>query len=112
LRVRVVISEEDGTTSGTEATRGLSLRGSQPVYRKRVDKNVFATMRDGTRLAVDVYRPDAPGRFPALLSIVPDVTALKALATRLVLAGGRESRDHCPYRVEFPPKLQLEFRSL
>jgi putative CocE/NonD family hydrolase len=38
-------------------------------YGKKVEKNLFAEMRDGTRLAVDVYRPDAPGRYPALLSI-------------------------------------------
>ncbi|MGH7906912.1 MAG: CocE/NonD family hydrolase, partial [Candidatus Binataceae bacterium] len=28
-------------------------------------------MRDGVRLMADVYRPDAPGRFPALLSRLP-----------------------------------------
>ena len=26
-------------------------------------------MRDGIRLAVDVYRPDAEGKFPALLAM-------------------------------------------
>jgi putative CocE/NonD family hydrolase len=35
----------------------------------RVEKNVYAPMRDGVRLTVDVYRPDAPGKFPALLAI-------------------------------------------
>jgi len=35
----------------------------------KVDKNVYAPMRDGVRLAVDVYRPDASGKFPALLAI-------------------------------------------
>ncbi|MBI3016329.1 MAG: hypothetical protein HYY65_14985 [Candidatus Tectomicrobia bacterium] len=33
------------------------------------EKNRFVAMRDGVRLACDIYRPDAPGRkFPALLS--------------------------------------------
>ena len=36
-----------------------------------VDKDVFVTARDGVRLAVDIYRPDAPGKFPALLAISP-----------------------------------------
>jgi len=43
------------------------------------EKNVYAKMRDGVRLAVDVYRPDAPGRFPGLLAMSPyskDVQAL------------------------------------
>ncbi len=36
-----------------------------------VTKNVEATMRDGTVLRADVYRPDATGRFPALLRRTP-----------------------------------------
>jgi len=34
-------------------------------------KDVFVPMRDGIELAVDVYRPDAPGRYPALLQRTP-----------------------------------------
>jgi hypothetical protein len=30
------------------------------------DRDISVTMRDGTRLAVDVYRPDAHGRYPVL----------------------------------------------
>jgi predicted acyl esterase len=33
-----------------------------------VQRGVLITSRDGTRLACDVYRPKAPGRYPALLS--------------------------------------------
>jgi len=32
------------------------------------DRDVMAPMRDGVRLCVDVYRPEAGGRFPALLA--------------------------------------------
>lgn len=32
------------------------------------DLDVVVPMRDGVRLVLDVYRPDAPGRFPALLA--------------------------------------------
>lgn len=42
---------------------------SQPQYDPMVEKDLLATTRDGTRLAVDVYRPDASGQFPAVLSI-------------------------------------------
>jgi uncharacterized protein len=35
------------------------------------DRDVLVPMRDGVRLCVDVYRPQAAGRFPALLAIAP-----------------------------------------
>lgn len=37
----------------------------------RLDENVYVTMRDGIRIAVDVYRPEATGRYPCLLSMSP-----------------------------------------
>jgi len=43
---------------------------SQPIYSMKVaGTDVMVPMRDGVRLAVDIYRPDADERFPALLSI-------------------------------------------
>jgi putative CocE/NonD family hydrolase len=42
--------------------------GQSPVT---IEKNVAAAMRDGTLLRADVYRPQAPGRFPALLQRTP-----------------------------------------
>lgn len=45
--------------------------GSRPEYRIKVEKNVPAKMRDGTTLYADVYRPDAPGRFPVILLRLP-----------------------------------------
>ena len=36
-------------------------------YKILWEKDVWVTARDGTRLCVDVCRPDAPGRFPALV---------------------------------------------
>lgn len=45
--------------------------GSQPQYRVIVDKDVPMQTRDGVTLRADVYRPDAPGRFPVLLSRLP-----------------------------------------
>ncbi len=44
-------------------------RISKAEHRLLEERNRFVAMRDGTRLACDVFRPDAPGRFPALLSL-------------------------------------------
>lgn len=46
-------------------------RISQPKYNVKVEKDVYVAMRDGVHLAVDIFRPDAKGRFPALLAISP-----------------------------------------
>jgi uncharacterized protein len=35
-----------------------------------VEKDVYVTMRDGVRLALNVYRPDKPGKFPVVLALV------------------------------------------
>src|SRR5215470_3194302 len=40
-------------------------------YRVLVEKDVPMTTRDGVILHADVYRPDAPARFPVLLSRLP-----------------------------------------
>ena len=44
-------------------------RISQPQYGIKVERDIFVPMRDGVRLAVNIYRPDAPGKFPALLAM-------------------------------------------
>ena len=46
----------------------MALRQEYKVVRER---NVMVPMRDGTRLATDVFRPDAPGRFPVLINRGP-----------------------------------------
>jgi putative CocE/NonD family hydrolase len=48
-----------------------SKQGSQPKYRVLEQKNVMVSMRDGIRLASDIYRPDTRGKFPALLAMCP-----------------------------------------
>jgi putative CocE/NonD family hydrolase len=44
---------------------------SHPVYSVRREFNVMVPMRDGVRLSTDVYRPEAPGRFPVILERTP-----------------------------------------
>ena len=41
---------------------------SQPKHDVILEEDMWVSMRDGTRLCVDVYRPDAEGEFPALVS--------------------------------------------
>ncbi|MGC1679669.1 MAG: CocE/NonD family hydrolase [Candidatus Binataceae bacterium] len=40
-------------------------------YQVKVDRNLLIPLRDGATLAADLYRPDADGPFPALLSFYP-----------------------------------------
>jgi predicted acyl esterase len=42
---------------------------SQPQYGIIAERDIFVPVRDGVRLAVNVYRPDARGKFPALLAM-------------------------------------------
>ena len=44
---------------------------SQPRYPVIFESNVRVAMRDGVTLATDIYRPDAPGKFPAILIRTP-----------------------------------------
>jgi putative CocE/NonD family hydrolase len=41
---------------------------SQPKYDVFLEEDVWVAMRDGIRLCVDIYRPNAQDRFPALVS--------------------------------------------
>jgi len=40
-------------------------------YRMKQERDVYVTMRDGVQIALRIYRPDAPGRFPALFAVSP-----------------------------------------
>jgi uncharacterized protein len=46
-------------------------RISQPQYGIKVEKDILVPMRDGVKLAINIYRPDAEGKFPALLALGP-----------------------------------------
>jgi len=41
------------------------------AYRMKVETDLYVTMRDGVRIGVRVYRPDAEGRFPTLFAASP-----------------------------------------
>ena len=44
---------------------------SPETHGVREMRNQFVPMRDGVRLACDIFRPDGPGKFPAILSFSP-----------------------------------------
>jgi len=62
VRPKKVNSNTGGFLYGKERTFTTDL------FHESGGKGYYGPMRDGVRLAVDVYRPDAKGRFPALLA--------------------------------------------
>lgn len=44
---------------------------SEAKYGIKTEMNISVPMRDGVHLTADVYRPDAPGKFPVLLAMSP-----------------------------------------
>jgi len=40
----------------------------KPIYKIKKEEDVYIPTRDGDKICVDVYRPDAEGKFPALLA--------------------------------------------
>ena len=57
--------------NGTQTT-GRDYRDlSVPEYEMTRDEDVAVPVRDGINLLADVYRPDAPGRFPVLIAASP-----------------------------------------
>jgi uncharacterized protein len=52
-----------------------AVSGSEPILlddgRVLLERDVGVRVRDGVRLSVDVYRPNRPGRFPAVLEHIP-----------------------------------------
>jgi putative CocE/NonD family hydrolase len=47
------------------------MKHSEVKYNVKVLKNVLIPMRDGINLAADVYMPDAPGKFPTIMTYHP-----------------------------------------
>jgi len=74
---KVIMTTVSGTQPGQRQLNGPQTTGrdyrnlSEPQYRTRHDLNVGVEVRDGTTLLADVHRPDADGRFPALIAASP-----------------------------------------
>ena len=72
-----IVSERMRQTMNKDANR----TASQPEYSVKVEENVVVTARDGVKLAVDIYRPDGPGKYPALLALSPYGKSLQPFDT-------------------------------
>ena len=46
-------------------------RNAEPKYKVTIERNLAMRTRDGVTLRADVYRPDAPGKFPVLVMRTP-----------------------------------------
>src|SRR5512145_1544196 len=51
--------------------RGRRGARAMPNHKMKVEKGITVTMRDGVRISLCVYRPDAAGRFPTLFAASP-----------------------------------------
>jgi hypothetical protein len=77
--------ESAGPAAGERQLNGPQTTGrqyrelSEPTYRMVVDNDIEVRMRDGARLFADVHRPDADGRFPALIAASPYPRQIQSL---------------------------------
>ena len=46
---------------------------SDELLKVRIERGIDSPMRDGVKLAANVYRPDAPGKFPVILIQLPTI---------------------------------------
>jgi predicted acyl esterase len=53
-----------------------TVRGPLPS-RVKLDENIYVTMRDGAKIAIDVYGPEADGPYPGLLSMSPYIKEIQ-----------------------------------
>lgn len=65
------MAASDSTLNGPQTTGREYRNLSEPRYTSRTDINTAIGMRDGTDLLADIHRPDAEGRFPALVAASP-----------------------------------------
>jgi predicted acyl esterase len=74
----------DKTNSTSDGTSKLAFMPPNPreIVRKwllgvKVQENIYVEMRDGVKLAVDIYSPESGGRYPALLSMAPYIKEIQ-----------------------------------
>jgi len=61
---------------------------SQPVFEVTVEKDVMIQMRDGAKLATDIYKPVAEGRHPVILLRTPYAKSMSELKARFYARRG------------------------
>ncbi|HZO87478.1 MAG TPA: CocE/NonD family hydrolase [Chthonomonadaceae bacterium] len=65
------VAVRDGYQDLTKPETPADPRLSKPTYNVKKETGVKIAMRDGVKLAADIYRPDAPGKFPVILQRTP-----------------------------------------
>lgn len=53
------------------ATAPAVAAGQDTQYEVRKELNVMVPIREGVELSLDIYRPEAPGRYPVILNRTP-----------------------------------------
>ena len=64
LAVLLAVTASWGQMPSTEES-------SSPQFKVKIELGRMVQMRDGVKISADIYRPDAPGRFPVVLSQTP-----------------------------------------
>ncbi|MGH9559388.1 MAG: CocE/NonD family hydrolase [Bryobacteraceae bacterium] len=71
IGLQTAAAQEAGVTVPKSASHYNEAMLSKPQYKIVKEANVRVPMRDKVTLAADIYRPDAPGKFPAILERTP-----------------------------------------
>ncbi|MGH9559626.1 MAG: CocE/NonD family hydrolase, partial [Bryobacteraceae bacterium] len=71
IGLQMAAAQEAGVTIPKSASHYNGAMLSKPQYKVVKEANVRVPMRDKVTLAADIYRPDAPGKFPAILERTP-----------------------------------------
>src|SRR6516164_7709645 len=91
----------------------ISLRRATQGAEMIEERDIFVAMRDGTRLALDVYRPDKSGRYPVLYAAalhnkdmqgpdVADVLPPNRLTRRYGSVPSRPATPDCLSQTDMP----------
>ena len=85
----MIVAVSAGTYANAESPEALS----QPQFKIVVEKDVQIPMRDGSYVVADVFRPDADGQFPILMSMGPYQKDLDYLPHGAAPYGHRETEN-------------------
>ncbi len=78
MTVPCALAADPPSPPGAQATTG----GAKKTYDVKLELGQRVPMRDGVVLSTDVYRPDAPGRFPVILRRTPYDNGTATMAKR------------------------------
>ncbi len=71
---QVILREVEQLAKEVGRTEHNETEHNETPYRMKIERGTRIPLRDGVTLAADIYRPDAEGRFPALVQVSYYVT--------------------------------------